>query len=325
MPRIVLHLKAEDMDQDLKGWHLRLYPVLRRMAAAAGIGFDLRPRDADIRVGTHAVEDGRFDDGNLHIIDDRSVRAPNVLNAGVAYFWEFWHLDPMGVKAFSSIWDLAYDPAEIPFRRARPFFDMLRQRHVASRQSKYAQPAERATFPPGAVSVFFQGGHPLASGTGTLTDIQMLRAVQAQAGDRPIVVKPHPLVSAPDEIAQAHALARDDDRLIVTDANVHDILSTSAATVSINSTVALEGFLHRVPAILFGRADFHHFTGRVHDPADFGAVLAQELQRRGGYAQYLAWYFRKNCLPLHNADLTDRIWRILTAAGFPPERFTGRR
>jgi hypothetical protein len=325
MPRIILHLKPEDVARDLRGWHLRLYPVLRGMAGAAGIGFEIRTRDADIRVGTRAVTDGRFDDGNLHVLDDRSVVASGVLNAGVAYFWEFWHLDPGGVKAFTSIGDLAYDPADIPFRRAKPFFDMLRDRHVARRRSRYAQPAARTEFPRGAIAVFFQGGYPVASGATEVTDIDMLRAVLAQAGDRPIIVKPHPLVSAPEEIAQAQALARDDARVIVTEANVHDILAASAATVSINSTVALEGFLHRVPAILFGRADFHHFAGRVTRPGDFGAVLARELDRQGGYAQYLTWYFRRNCLPLHNDDLTTRIWRIFTAAGFPPERFGQRR
>ena len=50
---------------------------------------------------------------------------------------------------------------------------------------------------------------------------------------------------------------------MISDANVHDILKACRATVSINSSVALEGFLHRKPAVLFGLADFHHFAGRV--------------------------------------------------------------
>lgn len=321
MPAIVLHLKEDDAARDLKGWHLRLYPVLRRMADAAGIDMQIRVRDADIKIGTRGVSDARFDDGNLHIIDDRSVRAPNVLNAGVAYFWEFWHLDPSGVKAFSSIAAHRFDPDQIPFRRAKPFFDMLRARHVEKRHSKYAQPQDTTIFQPGALSVFFQGSYPVASGATTLGDLDMLRCVLCHAGDRPVIVKPHPLVSAPEDIAAAHALAQSDSRLIVTQANVHDILAASAATVSINSTVALEGFLHRVPAVLFGRADFHHFAGTVTRPGDFADLLAQELARKGGYAQYLTWYFRQNCLPLHAKDLEARIWRIFSDAGFAPDRF----
>ncbi|MCQ0092860.1 hypothetical protein [Roseovarius sp. M141] len=321
MPRIVLHLKKNDLARDLTGWHLRLYPILRSMAQGAGIGFDIRARDSDIKVGTRSVTDGRFDDGNLHIIDDRSVVAANVLNAGVAYFWEFWHLDPSGVKAFSSIGNHPYAPGDVPFRKAKPFFDMLRDRHVAHRRSKYAQPEAPETFPPGALAVFLQGTYPLQSGATDISDLDMLRCVLDHAGDRPVIVKPHPLASTPEDVAAAKALAQTDSRLIVSCANVHDILATSAATVSINSTVALEGFLHRVPALLLGKSDFHHIAGTVTQPAQFAQTLTQELERRGGYAQYLTWYFRRNCLPLHSADLTDRIWKIFGAAGFPPARF----
>lgn len=321
MARIVLHLKEDDLDRDLMGWHLRLYRVLRDMAAAAGIGFDIRARDHDIRIGTRSVADGRFDDGNLHVIDDRSVMAANVLNAAPAYFWEFWHLDPSGVKAFSSIGERAYPPDAVPFRRAKPFFQTLRARHVTPRLSKYAQPDARTRFAPGALAVFFQGTYPRQSGATDFGDLEMLRAVLDHAGERQVIAKPHPLVSAPDDIDAAEALARRDPRLIVSHANVHDILAGAAATVSINSTVALEGFLHRVPAILFGRADFHHFAGLVTRPEDFPEVLARELDRRGGYAQYLAWYFRRNCLPLHARDLEARIWQIFAEAGFPPDRF----
>jgi hypothetical protein len=291
------------------------------MAQRAGIGFDVRARDADITVGTHSAPDGRFDDGNLHILDDRSVITDNVLNAGVAYFWDFWHLDPQGTKAFSSIGAKTYSPGEVPFRRAKPFYETLRQRHVDARQSKYTQPEALRRFGPGALSVFFQGTYPVQSGAAHISDLEMLRAVLAGAGDRPVIVKPHPLVSAPGDAAAVTALARHDPRLCVTDANVHDILAASTATISINSTVALEGFLHRVPAILFGRSDFHHFAGQVDHPDQFATVLAQQLARKGGYAQYLTWYFRRNCLPLHAKDLEDRIWRIFEEAGFTQSRF----
>ncbi len=106
------------------------------MAQKAGVGSDIRERDGDIRVGTHKVTEGRFDDGNLRIIDDRSVAAANILNAGIAYFWEFWHLGPCGVKAFSSIGSTPYAPGDARFRKAKPFFDILRDQNVAPRCSK---------------------------------------------------------------------------------------------------------------------------------------------------------------------------------------------
>ncbi len=103
-----------------------------------------------------------------------------------------------------------------------------------------------------------------------------------------MILKPHPLASSADDAEAVHALAQTDSRLI---ANVHNVPARSAATVSINSTVALDGCLHRVPALLMYHADFHRIAGIVTKPAQFSQVLAQALTKRGGFAQYLAWYF----------------------------------
>jgi Capsule polysaccharide biosynthesis protein len=240
----------------------------------------------------------------------------------VAYFWEFWHLDAMGTKALSAIGGLTYDPAEMPYPRAEAFFKAQRAKLVEQRKSKYGQKPEVTRLPLGSLAVFFQGDFPLKQGVTRFDDLTMLQVVRDQAGQRPIVVKPHPLVSDPLTIAELRGLARRDRRLVVTDANVHDILTTCVASVSINSTVALEGFLHRKPAVLFGQADFHHFAGRVTSEADFAPVLRQELQRKGGYAQYLAWYFLRHCLRHGAADTDANIWARFAAAGFARERLT---
>ncbi len=300
--KIVLHLPAEGANPAMDGWHLRLYRVIRDMAVAQGISVEIRVRDRDITPATRAVTDGRFADGNLHIIDDRSVQAEGVLNAAVAYFWEFWHLDPVGTKAFSSIGQQSYDPGEMPYARAEVFFKTQRGRLLDQRQSKYGQKVEATVLPPGALAVFLQGDFPVKQGATTFDDLAMVDAVLGQS-DGPVVVKPHPLVNDPYTLAELKKRARRDARLTITDANVHDILRGCTATVSINSTVALEGFLHRKPAVLFGQADFHHFAGRVWAAEDFGTVLAAELARRGGYAQYLAWYFLRHCLRIGSPDL----------------------
>lgn len=317
MARIILHLKPGDVGQDLRGWHLALYREIRALCAEVGIGVEERVRDADLTVGTRRVTDGRFDDGNLHILDDRSLRAANVLNAAVAYLWGFWHLDPCGTKAFSSIGAAAYDPADMPFRRAKPFYQGLQRDWARARRSKYDQTVAELPVPRGAVAVFLQGDHPRASGAAHCDDLQMLRAVLREAGDRPVLVKPHPLLAEGPDLADVRALARGDDRVQVTTANVHDILAQAAVSVSMNSTVALEGFLHRTPAILFGRADFHHFTGQASPEGGFADVLAREEARTGGYAQYLAWYFLRHCLRPQTPGFRAALIARLTAPGLP--------
>ncbi|MEC7257844.1 MAG: hypothetical protein VXW58_08480 [Pseudomonadota bacterium] len=316
-PRIILHLKAAHLLRDFSVPFLRLYGVIEGL----GPPVERRQRDGDIRVGTHAVSDGRFDDGNLHIIDDRSVVAGNVLNAGLAYFRGYWHLDPRGTRHRSSIGVLRYDESAVRYRLARDVFQRLRQQYVVPRKSRYPQPDRVEVVEPGVIAVFFQGRYPIDSGATDYDDFAMLRAVLDGAKGRRVVVKPHPNASTPGDLAQLNDLARDHPDLLISHANVHDILSTACATVSINSTVALEGYLHRTPAILFGASDFHHIAETVTDAADFAPALARATGRRGGYAQYLAWYFRDNCLSPDAPDAPARIWARFAEAGFPPERF----
>ena len=175
--------------------------------------------------------------------------------------------------------------------------------------------------PNGAIAVFFQGSRPRIAGTTEFTDLEMLKAGLNGVTHRPVVVKLHPAAEQSYESEEVLNLASRNPRLILTDANVHDILKQAVITVSINSTLALEGFIHRKPAVLFGQADFHHFAGRVRYPDEFAKVFSQELQRDGGYAQYLSWYFQKNCLHLTSDTLEDEIWSIFESVGFPKARF----
>lgn len=169
--------------------------------------------------------------------------------------------------------------------------------------------------------MFLQGRSPLKRGTTRFSDMDILRDVLAGAGARPVLVKPHPLAVELETMEELAAIAAEDPRVLVTDANIHDIFAASSATVSANSAASIEGFLHRTPAILYGTSDFHHFAETVTAPGQFAQALARAQQRRGGYAQYMTWYFRRNCLQIGASDLEARIWQIFTAAGFPPERF----
>ncbi|RYG92618.1 hypothetical protein EU803_00495 [Loktanella sp. IMCC34160] len=321
MPRIILHLKPADTCNNLKGWHLRLYRDIRDLCEVDGIALEIRERDNDIRVGTRRVRDRRFADGNLHIIDDRSVEAEGVLNAAVAYLWEYWHLDPIGTKAFSSIGHMTYDPSSVAPKRTEAFMRNLKNRYVDSRKSKYRQPFVRLDLPTGAISVFFQGRYPMASGASQHSDSKILRATQEAAGDRPIIVKPHPMSSDASDRRMVEDLAKEDDRIFLVDANVHDILAASACTISNNSTVALEGFMHGVPAIHCGRSDFHHLAEDGSDLSQLQTAIQKAVGTRHDYDTYLTWYFVKHCIHLRSGKLNEILWDRFARAGFPRERF----
>ncbi|WP_161631096.1 capsular polysaccharide export protein, LipB/KpsS family [Leisingera caerulea] len=325
MPKVIIHLRKKHVDQDLSRGFLQLYGVIRQMLAAEGGGCEIRAMDRDITSRTRHVSGRRFEDGNLHILDDRNVQMPNVLNAALAYLDGFWHLDPEGTRGFSPIAAREFREDMIPYQYAKRFFGRLQRTWKDTRRTRYQPPRERQEIPQGAVSVFFQGSYPLRAGATEFTDITMLQDVLQGAGSRTVLVKPHPRTADIGSMAELAEIAAGDSRVVISGANIHDILAASCATVSINSTVAIEGFLHRSPAILYGTSDFHHMAETVTAPGQFAEALHRAQARTGGYAQFLTWYFRHNCLEIGAPDLEQRIWEIFARAGFPRERFASGR
>lgn len=316
MQKLVLHIRKQFMQDDFTRKHLNLYPMIERLCADRGIETERRIRPPRYEAGLcFSDERGILEPDALHIIDHGSIRAPNVLNAALPYFNDFWHLDPMGIRAFHSAAQAVYDPEEIDFHAAQPFFQTLRRARVNPRLSRYGQPRGRRSLPQGAVAVFFQGDVPKRTGSTSFTDLEMLDTVLAHVTDRPVVVKPHPMVADYPLLQSLIKRAEGDPRLTLTDANVHDILRDCALTVSINSTVALEGFLHRKPAILFGKSDFHHMVGTVHQAADFPDIYARELARDKGFQKYIAWYFQTHCLDMTAPDIEAQVWAKLASMG----------
>lgn len=321
LPKVIFHLKQRQIGKSPSSRGFDLYRVIERMIADAGGQAERRVRDADIRIGTRQVAGARFEDGNLHVIDDRHVQMPNVLNAAPAYLPGFWHLDPKGVRSLSSIGSLPFRTDMVPFQYAKRFYGRLQRNFKDQRRSRHRQEQERTSLPAGAVAVFFQGSYPRAAGATRFSDIRILQDVLNGAGDRAVLVKPHPLTADVESFSALLQIAGQDPRVIPTQANVHDILAASCVSVSVNSGVAIEGFLHRTPAILYGASDLHHMAETVTRTGQFAAALERALARTGGYAQFMTWYFRNNCLEIGAPDLEPKIWEIFAQAGFPRRRF----
>jgi hypothetical protein len=316
--RIVFHLPASYQDSYAEALHLGLFGRVAKIWG--GRGAKVMVRDRRDGPWDQPGQTGHYDDGDLHIVDMGRCQGPGVLNAAVAYIQPFWHLDAAGVQGESSIRRLSYDAAQVDYAVAGPFFEDMRARIVLGRQSRRDQMERLTEFAPGAIAVFLQGTRPGVQGLAYCTPLEMLRAVCAGAGGRQVLVKPHPLDAEADAEVIDQALA---EGLPITPtlANVHDMMAGAVCTVSFNSAVALEGFLHRKPAVLFGQSDFHHFAETVRDPGEFGAALTRVLTRApGGYAQFLFWYLGMQCLHLHGPRFEERVQAVFDAAGFEARR-----
>lgn len=282
---VTLHLPPAQLQGDMLPFYARLTDGLR---AAGHPVTHIRHDRATAAATVGAVE-------GYHILDHGRLVHPRARNSGVAYVYTYWHLDPAGIRAFSSIGDRRFDPAAIDPVAATAFAARLRARLAGKRISRVDQPRAVTPVPQGCIAVFLQDdAHRDVAETCHLTARQMIRAVLDRDDPSPVVIKPHPLDFSEETHRFLRRLARQDARVTVTGANIHDILSAARAVVTINSATGLEAMLHHRPVILCGRADFHHIATTVTRPQDMDAALQGPADRP--HDAYLYWYFRLNCL-----------------------------
>ncbi|MEP2533293.1 hypothetical protein [Shimia sp.] len=254
-------------------------------------------------------------DRKFHIFNHGRVEHSRALNAGVAYIYPFWNLDPRGVRAFSSIGDQKFRPFKIDSPKVKPFFGKLRDRWVTARDSRYDQPRSPEELPEGAVAVFFQSEADRDLGETCYLDRWTMLETTLEARDGPVVVKPHPLEMDQDIFNRLLDVQKRYPQLVISQGNIHDILAACVRVVTINSAVGIEAFLHRKPVILCGKADFHHLTIVAQDREALTQALRNEVSGRV-YAKYLYWYFGKNCVDAGRDDVAEQVLRRVIGTGY---------
>lgn len=245
-----------------------------------------------------------------HVVNHGRVRHPRAWNAGIAYVYPFWHLDPEGIRAFSSIGRMAVPPVDPDM--ARRFAARLRKRLVTGRTSRYPQPEDVAALPQASAAVFLQSeGHRVVGETLWIDRWTMLETVLATVAG-PVLVKPHPRDFDPATGSRLEALSARFPQMVVTTANIHDVIASADRVVTINSAVGIEAYLHPRPVILCGQSDFHHVATEARTPDALAAAL-RAPPPRVDYDGFLWWYFGQMCLNAGAPDLVDRFLARITA------------
>lgn len=314
-PEIRFHINPHEADSWRGRERLAIFTRAAETCAAHGLPFRALPRPAGEMSRQQAAADG-----HLHLVENGRMEGEGWLNTGLAYLLGFWHLDPHGIQAESSARDAVFIPREVPLEPAQAFFRTLRRRFAKARLSRFNQPKALAgDLPEGCIALFLQGRAPYQAGHCALPMDQMITAVCAGAGGRPVVVKAHPKAVEDGAAAMARAAATG-ARFAVTEANVHDLLAAAAVTVSVNSAAAMEGFLHRKPALLFGQSDFASLSVRATGREDFAQALETALSGDWRFAKMLYWYYSRFTLDLTAADFDDRLFATFARVGFSRDR-----
>lgn len=232
-------------------------------------------------------------EGHFDLVHNGQLRRTRALNLGVAYLGRFFYADPQGVYFESTINDMVFNADTVPVKSAMAFMAEQRALWVEGRKSRHAQPQAVEMLGKGHIAIFLQDWSDPVERARYMDSDQMVRTVVEAAAGRDVIVKPHPRYAGRETQKIRQYLRRTHPHVRVTEANIHDILVGAAVTVSISSSVALEGMLHRVPAVLFGRSDLHHCAEIVRTPQDWPAALDRALTRDWPYGRFLLWFLRR--------------------------------
>ena len=303
-PAIRLHLPRHMLDDPAR--MPAFYGRVARGLADLGAQVALCHRDLEaLRAGPKG--------GDVDLVHASAIGRAQALTLGVAYLDRFQYLDPDGIFFESSISRARFRAEAVPLPQAQRFTEDLRALYVSPRRSRHVQPEAVARFAPGHIAVFLQDLSDPVLRARHMTAAQMVETVLAHRDKRPVVVKPHPRNAGPETMAILARL-RGEAGVTVTDANLHDILAGAAVSVSISSSVGLEGMLQAVPAVFFGASDLHHNAVTVRTPEAWPDALQQALATDWPHAQFLLWFLRRRNLDARRPFM-DRVLERVAAVG----------
>lgn len=303
--RIRLHLPAHMLDHGAARMPV-FYGRLAEGLRALGGRVDLCHRDI---IGLMQGPTG----GDVDLVHATAMGRTQALTLGVAYLDRFHYLDPEGIFFESSLSRARFRPDMVPLPQAQTFLAGLRDQYVTPRRSRHIQPEGMERFGQGHIALFLQDLSDPVERARHMTAAEMVETVLAHRDGRDLVVKPHPRNGGPETAAILHRLTGLPGVRIST-ANLHDILAGAAVSVSISSSVGLEGMLHGVPAVFFGATDLHHAAVIVRRAEEWPAALDRALNTDWPFAQFLMWFLRRRNLDARRPFM-DRVLERITAVG----------
>lgn len=252
-----------------------------------------------------ALRDQVEADNRFHIVHEGALRHERAMIAAPAYVAPFWHLDASGGRRCSSIAGKTFQAHPIDKTRAINFFNAMRQVRVVQ------DPAEVA---PDSLLVLFQKPNATLA-PAYLDRFEMLETALAHWSG-PVLLRLHPEARKEREVMDRITTLQDaHPNLALTEAHITALLPAVARVLSVNSGMTLEAYLHRTPAILCGKADFHHIAEVARSTEALEEILKAPAPGRAS-AKYLYWYFAQNCLSANAYDLPEQIVRRIHAQGY---------
>ena len=259
------------------------------------------------------VDDLLATEKHLHILvkDEPRQPAKNVFYCVPSYLNGYWYFDTQGVRNNSSTRDAVFDAGAIDEARAAKFHGNLRKNFIDLNLSKFEQAdMDARPLPDNAIFIAAQKFLPIVYCPYYIDYPALIAATIAARGDRPVVIKPHPM-QKPAELDVINAFHDPENGVHVTDASIHAILPKSDVVITQSSAVAFEALIHEVPSVLAGPADFHHLLETISDVSELNDAMKRAVNSTPPYSAYLFWFLRERMIkPAQENSALNRIKRV---------------
>lgn len=225
------------------------------------------------------------------------------------YYYPFWAIESSARRWEWRIARAPFPAPATPCAQAEGFYRFWRERLFGDAPGKATRD--------GFVYVPLQGKLLERRSFQSCAPVDMLRMVLARDPGRQVIAALHPKEKySQTEIAALERMMRKNSRLVLRSGGMEALLRGCDYVVTQNSAAAFAGYFFAKPAVLFGRADFHHIAANVH-ALGARAALAQGPHLTPDYVGYVHWFWQVMSINAGRPEAEDGIRKALQRAGWP--------
>ncbi len=241
----------------------------------------------------------------FHMEDPFHARA---LTLRKAYYYPFWRIESSAKRWEWRVALQPFDASQVDEVPAQNFTRYWRRRLF--------DVAEQTAGEQGFIYAALQGRLLEHRSFQSMNPIDMLRATALANPDQTVIVTLHPNETYSDaELAAVTAVQSKYSNVQISTEKSDVLLARCGYVVTQNSSVALAGYFHARPAVLFGRIDFHHIAANVYDLGPDQA-FGKMRSMRPEFDKYLYWFLQQQSINAGRDDAEAKILATVRAHGW---------
>lgn len=224
------------------------------------------------------------------------------------YCYPFWRIEKTHERWNWIVAKTDFDPNSIDPETAEKFVQQWRKRLFGEEQNQ--------TVGENQILIPLQGQLMRKRSFQSCSPIKMIEATLDADKNRDIILAMHPREQYSDiERETLRRLVKCNSRLRIVEHDINALVQSCDYIVTQNSSVAMTGFFHRKPAILFAKTDFHHIAANVQQSGidgAFGAVLGSQID----FDRYLYWFLQEMSINAGHENAKERILKTVRDRGW---------